>query len=107
MKTIYADFNAMTETGQVCLSTRGSQKEIDEQGVQVGDRVWLSDGELVVGAEMVIDPRYGIVGVPDWDTMINLDDADKVDPLNLESPALKIPGPKAEAIIEEERADRI
>ena len=55
MKTIFADFNAMTEAEQVCLTTRGSQKDIGERGIQVGDRVWLSDGELLVGAQVAID----------------------------------------------------
>ena len=79
MKTIFADFNAMTEAEQVCLTTRGSQEDIGDQSVQVGDCVWLSDGELVVGAQIAIDPRYGVVGVPAWDTLINLDDAEKAD----------------------------
>jgi tetratricopeptide (TPR) repeat protein len=79
MKTIFADFNAMTEAEQVCLTTRGSQKEIDDRGIRVGDLVWLSDGELVVGAKVAVDPRNGIVGVPAWDTLINLQDADNAD----------------------------
>ena len=79
MRTVFADFNAMTEAEQVCLTTRGSQKDIEEQGIQIGDHVWLSDGELLVGAEVAQDPRYGIVGVPAWDTLVSLDDAEKSD----------------------------
>jgi tetratricopeptide (TPR) repeat protein len=79
MKTIFADFNAMTESEQVCLTTRGSQHEIDARGIQEGDLVWLSDGELVVGAKVAVDPRYGVVGVPVWDTLINLEDAENAD----------------------------
>jgi tetratricopeptide (TPR) repeat protein len=65
----------MTEAEQVCLTTRGSQEDIEDQGIQIGDHVWLSDGELLVGAEVAQDPRYVLVGVPAWDTLVNLDDA--------------------------------
>jgi hypothetical protein len=76
MKTMFADFNAMTEGGHVSLSTRGSQEDIQRSSAQPGDWVWLSDGELVVGAQIAIDDRYGLVGVPDWDTLVHLDDDD-------------------------------
>jgi hypothetical protein len=79
MKTMYADFNAMTEVGHVCLTTRGSEADIQKYGIRVGDWVWLSDGELVVGAEVREDPRYRVVGVPAWDTLVNLDDAAAAD----------------------------
>jgi hypothetical protein len=41
--------------------------------------MWLSDGELVVGAQLAIDDRYGIVGVPRWKTLVHLDDDDSND----------------------------
>ena len=50
MKTIYADYNAATEAGQICLTTRGSQVDIERTGARPGDWVWLSDREVVVGA---------------------------------------------------------
>jgi len=28
----------------------------------------------MVGAQLAIDDRYGLVGVPDWDTIVHLDD---------------------------------
>ena len=74
MKTIAADFNAMTEAGHVCLTTRGSQEDIERAGLRPGDWAWLSDGELVVGGQLAIDDRYGLVGVVDWDTLVHLDD---------------------------------
>jgi len=74
MKTIAADFNAMTEAGHVCLTTRGSQEDIAHAGLRPGDWAWLSDGELIVGAQLAIDDRYGLVGVLDWDTLVHLDD---------------------------------
>ncbi|MFI5456533.1 MAG: hypothetical protein ACHRXM_13880 [Isosphaerales bacterium] len=74
MKTIAADFNAMTEAGHVCLTTRGSQEDIARTVLRPGDWAWLSDGELVVGAQLAIDDRYGLVGVLDWDTLVHLDD---------------------------------
>jgi len=63
MKTMFADFNAMTEAGHVSLSTRGSQADIERTGARPGDWVWLSDGEVIFGAQLAIDDRYGLVGV--------------------------------------------
>jgi tetratricopeptide (TPR) repeat protein len=74
MKTFYADYNAMTEAGHVCLTTRGSKEDIARAGLRPGDWVWLSDSEVVVGAQLAIDDRYGLVGVPDWDTIAHLDE---------------------------------
>jgi tetratricopeptide (TPR) repeat protein len=74
MRTIYADYNARTEAGHVCLTTRGSQEEIRTRGLQSGDWAWLSDTEVIVGAQLAIDDRYGLVGVPDLDTIVHLDD---------------------------------
>jgi hypothetical protein len=79
MKTIFADFNAMTEAGHVSLTTQGSQEAVARAGLRVGDWAWLSDGELVVGAQLAIDDRHGLVGVPDWDTLVHLDDEDSHD----------------------------
>ena len=76
MKTIYADYNAATEDGYLCLTTRGSQEDVERAGVGPGDWVWLSDREVVVGARLQMDDRYGLVGVPDWDTMAHLDEDD-------------------------------
>jgi tetratricopeptide (TPR) repeat protein len=74
MNTIFADFNAMTEAGHVSLATRGSQADIERTDARPGDWAWLSDGELIVGAQLAIDDRYGLVGVIDWDTLVHLDD---------------------------------
>ncbi len=43
-------------------------------GLEPGDWAWLSDGEVIVGAQLAIDDRYGLVGVPDWDTIVHLDE---------------------------------
>jgi tetratricopeptide (TPR) repeat protein len=74
MKTIFADYDARTEAGDICLTTRGSREDVERLGAQPGDWTWLSDGEVVVGAQLAIDNRYGLVGVPDWDTITHLDD---------------------------------
>lgn len=73
MKTMYADFNAMTESDGLRLTTRGSQEDMRRLGVRPGDWAWLTDGELIVGARVDEDPCYGVVGVPDWDTLVHLD----------------------------------
>jgi hypothetical protein len=74
MKTIFADFNALTESEHVCLTVRGSEEDIRNQGVRTGDWVWLSDGEIQVGARVAEDPRYRLVGIPAWETLIQLDE---------------------------------
>jgi tetratricopeptide (TPR) repeat protein len=74
MKTIFADFNAINAAGNFWLSCRGSERDIREAGVQVGDWIWLSDGELIVGARFAFDEVEGPIGVPRWNTLVHLDD---------------------------------
>lgn len=83
MKTIYADYNASTEVGHVCLTCLGSERDLRNSRLGVGDWTWLSDGEIVVGARLENDPYWGLIGVPDWDTMVHLDDENDQDPVEL------------------------
>ena len=73
MTTIYADFNALTEDRSIRLTTVGSQADVREHGVRPGDRVRLSDGELQVDALVAEDARYGLVGIPSWETMVDVE----------------------------------
>ena len=83
MKTISADYNAMTEAGHVRLTLPCSQDDILRLGLRPGDWAWLSDTEVMVGAQLAIDDRYGLVGVPDWDTLVHLDDEGADDSLRI------------------------
>jgi hypothetical protein len=74
MKLVAADFNAATEAGHVRLTLPCSQEDIARLGLGSGDWAWLTDGELIYGAQLAIDDRYGLVGVLDWDTLVHLDD---------------------------------
>ncbi len=74
MKIIGADYNAMTEAGHIRLTLPCSQEDITRLGLRAGDWGWLSDGKVIVGAQLAIDDRYGLVGVPDWDTIVPLDE---------------------------------
>jgi tetratricopeptide (TPR) repeat protein len=76
MKTIFADYNAATESGHLRLNCKASREDIAKARVHPGDWAWLSDGEVIVGAQLAIDDRYGIVGIPDWETLVHLDDED-------------------------------
>ncbi len=99
MKTISADFNAMTEAGHVRLTLPCSQEDVLKLGLRPGDWAWLSDTEVMVGAQLAIDDRYGLVGVPDWDTLIHLDDegADDVNRITAElNPLLTKEPPSSE-----------
>jgi hypothetical protein len=80
MKTISADYNAMTESGRLRLGFSASQEDLRTAGAQPGDWVWLSDDEVIVGARILDDPRYGVVGEPDWKTLVHLDDEQASDP---------------------------
>jgi hypothetical protein len=90
MKTISADYNATTERGHVRLTLPCSQEDIQRLGLGPGDWAWLSDTEVIVGAQLAIDDRFGLVGVPDWDTLAHLDDegADDFDRVKAELNAL-------------------
>jgi hypothetical protein len=74
MKTVFADYNAMTESGHLRLGFRASQEDIAKAHLRPGDWAWLNDGEVMIGAQLAIDDRYGMVGVPDWETLVHLDD---------------------------------
>jgi tetratricopeptide (TPR) repeat protein len=95
MMTIFADYNAMTESGHLRLSFKASQNDIANAQLRPGDWAWLSDGEVVVGAQLAIDDRYGLVGVPDWDTLVHLDEegADDFDRVRDELNPLVTKGP--------------
>ena len=74
MKTISADYNAMTEAGHVWLTTsvlpgRHSQAGSPPRRLGLAQR-YRSHRR----AQLAIDDRYGLVGVPDWDTLVHLDD---------------------------------
>jgi hypothetical protein len=79
MKIVPADFNAMTEEGRLRLGFRDSQDTLRNLGIEVGDWMWLSDGEVLVGAQLASDARYGMVGIPRWKTLVHLDDEDSKD----------------------------
>jgi tetratricopeptide (TPR) repeat protein len=64
----------MTEAGHVSLATRGSQEDVARAELGPGDWIWLTDSEVLVGAQLAIDDRHGLVGVPDWDTLVHLDE---------------------------------
>jgi hypothetical protein len=85
MNIIFADFNAMTEDDHVCLTTRGSQEDMQRSNVRVGDWVWLGDGELIVGAQVAEDPIWGLIGIPAWNTLVHLDDEGADDPVRIDS----------------------
>jgi hypothetical protein len=76
MKTVSADFNATTQSEYVRLNLPCSRADLVQQKLGPGDWAWLSDGEIIVGARLAADESYGLVGVPDWDTIIHLDEAD-------------------------------
>src|SRR5436309_12319956 len=79
MKTVFADYNAMTESGHLRLGFRASQEDIAKAHLRPGDWAWLNDGEVMIGAQLAIDDRYGMVGVPDWETLVHLDDEESHD----------------------------
>lgn len=74
MTPVFADFNAMTETGQVRLNCQGSQDDLRAGGLHPGDWAWLTDGELIVGGKIDTSPEDGVVAIPDWKTLVHLDE---------------------------------
>jgi tetratricopeptide (TPR) repeat protein len=73
MRTIFADFNAMTPEAEVRLNSPGSQDDLRRTGIGPGDWAWLSDDEILVGGRLRDDPYWGLLGSPDWDTRVSLD----------------------------------
>jgi tetratricopeptide (TPR) repeat protein len=103
MRVIFADFDLMTEAGNACLTTRGSQKDIESAGLQPGDWAWLSDGELLVGGQLATDDRYGLVCVLEWDTLVQLEDDDSHDYLKYLSEIQRLLGRSADPLQEPKR----
>jgi hypothetical protein len=56
MKEIYADFNDFAADGSLPLTCRGSVASIAalEEPLEVGEEVWLTDGELRVKARVFL-----------------------------------------------------
>jgi len=79
MKPIFADFNASTEWGHVRLNCQASQADIRDAGLVIGDWAWMSDGELILGGQLVSDGRGGASGALRWNTLVHLDDDDAKD----------------------------
>jgi tetratricopeptide (TPR) repeat protein len=73
MKRVEVDFNALTVQDHVRLTTRGAQRSVSEQGVKPGEWVWLTDGEMEVGAKVEADCEGRLYGAPAWETLVHLD----------------------------------
>jgi hypothetical protein len=52
--------------------------------------VWLTDGEMRVGAQIKEDPRERLIGVPAWDTLVYLEEAEDRDPVAILFDLLRI-----------------
>ena len=70
MRTIFAELNALTEAEHVRLTTRGSLDDIQKSSVQPEEWIWLSDGELQVGARIMEIRLMRLFGVPAWETLV-------------------------------------
>ncbi len=81
MKTVSADFNALTEDGDIRLTCRASRDDLKQMGLKPSDWAWLSDGEVLFGARLERDARWGMVGQLRWDTLVRFDDPDVENPL--------------------------
>ena len=79
MKTIMADYNALTESGHLRLNFRTTREDIERAGLRPDDWTWFSDGEVIVGGRLRTDPQGGLLGVPAWETLVHLDDEDAQD----------------------------
>ena len=74
MKLISADFNAMTEAGHVRLTLPCSQEDIAPRRCSTRRLGLAQRRRIGRRRQLAIDDRYGLVGVPDWDTLVHLDD---------------------------------
>jgi tetratricopeptide (TPR) repeat protein len=68
MKTIWADFNARTESDRVRLDTRGSIESLSKTPVSPDEWIWLTDDEVTVGAQ-VESAGNSLLARPAWDTV--------------------------------------
>ena len=73
MHVIPVDYNAATQAGALRLNFIDSQQALAVSHAQPDDWVWVSDGEVLVGAILAQDPTYGLVALPRWETIKSLD----------------------------------
>ena len=74
MNVIPVDYNAATPAGSLRLDFEDTQQALAAIHAHAGDWVWVSDREVLVGAQLETDPEYGLVAVPRWRTIVHLDD---------------------------------
>lgn len=74
MNRISADFNARNEWGHLRLNFPDSAREIRDAGLKTGDWAWFSDGELVIGGQLIPDGCGGVLGALRCNTLVHLDD---------------------------------
>ena len=79
MKIIPVDYNAASVSGSLWLDFADTKRALAAINAQAGDYVWVSDREILVGAQLEVDPEYGLVAVPRWRTVVHLDDYLDVD----------------------------
>ena len=68
VKTVWVDFNARTERDDVRLTTVGSKRSLQENPVELGEWVWISDDELRVKAQVCEEDRL-LIARPAWKTL--------------------------------------
>ena len=74
VKTLFADFNARDADGAVRLDSPADRAAIRAAGALPGERVRLSDGEIAVEALLKWSAARGHWGVPNWASIVYLDD---------------------------------
>jgi len=79
MNVIPVDYNAATPAGSLRLNFADAREALAAIGAQSGDWIWVSDGEVLVGAHLEHDSTYGLVAAPRWRTLVHLDDYDVSD----------------------------
>jgi hypothetical protein len=66
MKTNASDQGTITKAGHIRLTLPCPQEDILGLRLRPGDWAWLGDIEVTVGAQLTINDRDGLAGVPDW-----------------------------------------
>jgi len=73
MLTHLADFDGKTGQNRVLLMPPSIAFTPLADRFKIGDRVWLTDGRIAAQGTLVHDSFHGMLGEPDWETLIRVE----------------------------------
>ena len=107
MIVVPPDYNAATPSGSLWMDFPHTRRVLDEIDARPGDWIWATDTEVLVGAQLDVEPTYRLVAVPHRRTLVHLDDYDVSDVARFAADFKDALRPQHRTLEDEERAFRM